>query len=80
MNLRAAVNPAVPAQTTVERTVKVGVVTSLSVIGLLLLQAVASTIIQNPQYFSWKSGILVTIANMVIVFIPNLMNKNVPNS
>lgn len=71
-----SVNPTVTATTTSQRTTKVGVVSAVSVIVL----AVASAIVGNPQIFSWKSGILVGIANMILVFLPNFFSKRTPNT
>lgn len=75
MNIKAAVDPTTAASTTGERTIKIGVMSAISCIVL----AVASAVSGNPQLFPWKSGVLVTIANMVVVFIPNLLSKSTPN-
>lgn len=61
--------------TAVGKSGKVAVWSALSVI----VVAVLTTILQNPSLFSWKSGILVVIANVALVLIRNLSDKSVPN-
>ncbi len=74
-NTNQAATPVSPAATTTGKTVNAGIYSGIAVIVL----AVAQAIISNAQFFSWKSGIIVVIASMLVAFIPNYLNKNVPN-
>lgn len=72
VNLSTVVN----TKTTTGRT---GLAVSGTAVSVIIL-AVATAIASNPSLFSWKSGVMVVIANGVIAFLANFINKNVPNT
>jgi len=45
----------------------------------VILLAVVNAIIGNPALFSWHSGVIVVVANVVLVFLKNVVDSTVPN-
>lgn len=69
------INTVVNDNTTVGKSGKVALWSGLSVVILAVLTAVTG----NPALFAWHQGLLVVIANVALVFIKNLFDKNTPN-
>lgn len=45
----------------------------------VLLLALANAIIGNPTLFSWHSGIIVVVANVLLIFLKNIVDSSTPN-
>ena len=44
-----------------------------------IILAALTAITGNPTFFIWHSGILVVVANVLIVLIKNLLDSSTPN-
>ncbi len=67
------------SQTTVGKSGKAAIFSGLSVLILTAVAAGASYVTQNPAQFPWKAGLLVVLANVLLVFVKNLADKTTPN-
>jgi hypothetical protein len=62
-------------ETSLGKSGKVALWSGASVIVLAILTAITG----NPALFAWHSGLLVIVANVLLVFVKNLLDSQTPN-
>jgi hypothetical protein len=47
--------------------------------GSVLVLALLTAVTGNPTLFTWHQGILVTVANILLVLLKNILDEKTPN-